>query len=142
MKLALALLFLFSCAGPVHAGIDCDDLIGTWSNKRYDETLDNERRTVASLESDGSIWIKFVYGDGKEKELVVSEEFGEWSCEGDTLIIVIDTIDQKQTYFYSRYKLLELTETHQVMVGDNLDCANSIGDCGSDIIYKYFKVLN
>ncbi len=140
MKLlgGLFLVLIFSNASA--DDINCDDLIGIWSNERQDLTLSSQRRTVAVLDTDGSISIKFIYDNGEE--IVIKEEFGNWACEGSTLSIAITTIDNRPTYNYSQYKLLELSKTYQKMSGVNSNCSRSVGDCGDHIIYEYFKVIN
>ena len=140
MKQLGLLLFLLTFSGAIQASVNCDDLVGIWSNERQDITLSSERRTVAVLDSDGSISIKFIYDNGKD--IKVKEESGNWSCQGTTLSIAITLFGNKPVYNFSQYKILELSNLYQKMSGFNSNCATTIGDCGDHIIYEYFKVLN
>lgn len=122
------------------ANLACDNLIGTWSSERYDNTLSSKRRTIKAMEPDGSYWIKFIHDNGEE--ISEQQENGKWSCEGNTLSIEITQIDDTPVYFYNQFELSQANATVHTLKPIAPNCASVIGDCSTDILLEYYRVLN
>ncbi len=139
LKFFTSLLFLLA-SNIGHANFDCQDLIGSWSNERFDKTLDKDRRTIETISDDGSFWIKFIYSDGDE--ITEREEHGTWECHRDSLTISYNETNNRPEKFVTVYQIIALDKTHYKLRARNSNCENNYGDCGSDIIYEYFRVIN
>ncbi len=139
MKLLSLLLMFFVYPSIAAADVNCDDIIGAWSSERHDSTLSSERRTIKALNPDGSYWIKFIHDDGKD--VTVQEEHGSWTCSGNTLGIKIDKIDDKSVSFYSTFNLLTANASFHSMKPVDPNCASVLGDCSSEMVLEYYRVL-
>lgn len=140
MKILLSLFLLFGMSSAAIADFNCKDLAGMWSSERFDNTLSSERRTIKAMNSDGSYWIKFIHDNGEE--ITIQEETGKWSCAGNILSIKITSIDDKQVQFFNNYQLVNPTRSFHSLKPVDPNCAIVIGDCSSELLLEYFRVLN
>lgn len=140
MKLLLSLILFFGASSSAFAQFSCDDLVGMWSSERFDMTLSSERRTIKSMSSDGSYWIKFIHDNGEE--INTQEEIGHWSCTGDILSISITSIDENQVSFHTEYQLVKPSALFHSLKPVDPNCAVVIGDCNANLLLEYYRVLN
>lgn len=140
MKRLSLLIILLGFSSIASADLNCDDLIGAWSSERHDTSLSSDRRTIKSLNPDGSYWIKFIHDNGTE--ITQQEEHGTWNCNGSVLGITINKIDDKSVSFYNTFNLLRLNTSFHSMRPIAPNCSNVIGDCSADIVLEYYRVLN
>ena len=140
MKHLLPMFLFFSYSTSTLAEPACDALIGMWSSERYDSTLSSDRKTIKAINADGSYWIKFIHDNGGE--ITTQEETGTWSCSGDVLGIEIVTIDQKQVSLFSEYRLVSGNSSAHTIKPIDPNCSRVIGDCSSDLLLEYYRVLN
>ena len=140
MKLLPLLIILFGYSPFANADLNCSDLIGSWSSERHDTSLNSDRRTIKALNPDGSYWIKFIHDNGTET--TVQEEHGTWTCDGKILGIKIDKIDENSVSFHNTFSLLQLSTSFHSMKPITPNCSNVLGDCSSDIVLEYYRVLN
>jgi len=140
MKLILPLLLFIGYSSAATADFKCEDLTGMWSSERYDTTLSSDRRTIKALNPDGSYWIKFIHDNGVE--ITEQEEHGNWSCDGSVLSIEITKIDNEPVYFHNKFKLLKPSGSFHSLKPIAPNCGNVIGDCSTDILLEYFRVMS
>ncbi len=139
--ICISFLFLFACfAGPSHASYNCEDLIGSWSNERFDKTLNKERRTIATLNADGGFWVRFIYSS--EDNLSEKENQGTWACDGTNLTISINSLNAYGPAHTHVYEVLTLNHISYKLRTRDTNCGQVYGDCGREIIYEYFRVIN
>ena len=138
---ALSLLILVVFSFPAFASdhVDCNDLVGSWSSERHDTTLSSDRRTIKALNPDGSYWIKFIHDDGTD--ITVQEEHGSWTCSDNVLGIKINKINDKAVSFYNTYNLLLASASFHSIKPVDPNCSTVLGDCSSDIVLEYYRVL-
>jgi len=140
MKHLLPLFLFFAYSSSTLADQSCGALIGMWSSERYDSTLSSDRKTIKAINADGSYWVKFIHDNGVE--ISTQEETGTWTCSGDVLGIEISTIDQKPVSLYSKYRLVDGNSSAHTIKPIDPNCSRVMGDCSSDLLLEYFRVLN
>ena len=140
MKVLLPLLFLIGFSSPALADFQCKDLLGTWASDRYDQTTSSENRTIKALNADGSYWIKFVRNNGDT--VSTQKESGTWTCTDGIIGIKINAINNHQVNFYNEYRLVKPSAYFHSLKPIAPDCTSVIGDCSSDMLLEYYRVMS
>ena len=137
MKLLPLFFILFGFSSYASADVSCDDLVGSWTSERHDTTLKSDRRTTKVFNPDGTYRIKFIHDNGIE--VTEQEEHGTWTCDGKTLGIKINRIDNDYVSFYNTFSLLKTSTSFHSMRPVEPNCSNVLGDCGTDIVLEYYR---
>lgn len=140
MKKLLPLLFLIGFSSPALADFTCNDLFGTWASDRYDNTTRSENRTIKALNPDGTYWIKFMLKNGDT--VSTQKQTGTWSCTDGILGIKINAINNHPVNFYNEYRLIKPSASFHSLKPIAPNCASVIGDCSSDMLLEYYRVMS
>ena len=140
VKLLPLIFILFGFSSYASADLNCNDLVGSWSSERHDTSLNSDRRTIKALNPDGSYWVKFIHDNGTD--ITEQEEHGTWTCDGKVLGIKIHKIDDNTVSFYNTFSLLRLNTSFHSMKPIAPNCSTVLGDCSSEIVLEYYRVLN
>ena len=138
MRASWAWLAILIC-GSAHAErlAQCDDLVGTWVNQRFEYSLGAHRTAISHYAKDGSHSARFTYE--QQASHFDQLETGRWRCAGDQLTIFVDFIDDAPVSISHTYRIEQLSADSLIISTSVEDCSSINGDC-DNLVFQAFRV--
>ncbi len=125
-------IFLASFVSPaIGADFNCENIVGDWESRRYDETLEAYTVTNASYSKDSS-WSFQTYIQSLATQSIHSES-GRWECVGSDFLMHVQEVNGNGfgtgDEITHRYKILNLDYNFFRFEVATENCADTISDC-------------